>query len=166
MPGLLRRQSLNTLNRAVAGAYKQPASGTVIGETSDNLLQVPNDGKRVERERDQQVAVAREQAQLLELAHDSIIVRDLENRITFWNHGAEDKYGWTRQEAIGQLAHDFLKTQFAQPLDQVEETLQRDHYWEGEVIHTRKDGRKIVVASRRVLQCDADGQTHSYSGNQ
>jgi formate hydrogenlyase transcriptional activator len=114
--------------------------------------------KRVERERDQQVAVAREQAHLLELAHDSIIVRDLENRITFWNHGAEVKYGWTRQEAIGQLAHDFLKTQFSQPLDEVEETLQSDHYWEGEVIHTRKDGRKIVVASRRVLQCDAEGK--------
>jgi formate hydrogenlyase transcriptional activator len=113
---------------------------------------------RVEREHDQEVAVAREQAQLLELAHDSIIVRDLENRITFWNHGAEVKYGWTRDEAIGQLAHDFLKTQFSQPLEEVEEALQRDHYWEGEVIHTRKDGRKIVVASRRVLQCDAEGK--------
>lgn len=96
----------------------------------------------VERERDQQAAVSREQARLLELAHDSIIVRDLENRITFWNHGAEVKYGRTRQEAIGQLAHDFLKTQFSQPLDQAEETLQRDRYWEGEVIHTRKDEKK------------------------
>jgi PAS domain S-box-containing protein len=130
----------------------------VIGETSDKLPQVPNDGKRVERERDQQDAVAREQAHLLELAHDSIIVRDLENRITFWNHGAEVKYGWTRQEAIGQSAHNLLKTQFSQPLDQVEETLQRDHYWEGQIIRTRKDGQKIVVASRRVLQCDAEGK--------
>ena len=113
---------------------------------------------RVERERDQQAAVSREQAHLLELAHDSIIVRDLENRITFWNHGAEVKYGWTRHEAIGQLAHDFLKTQFSQPLDQVEETLQRDRCWEVEVIHTRKDEKKIVVTSRRVLQCDAEGK--------
>jgi PAS domain S-box-containing protein len=113
---------------------------------------------RVEQERDQEVAVAREQAHLIELAHDSIIVRDLENRITFWNRGAEVKYGWTRDEAIGQFAHDFLKTQFSQPLDEVEQALQRDHYWEGEVIHTRKDGKKIVVASRRVLQRDAEGK--------
>jgi len=114
--------------------------------------------KQAEQERDRQTAIVREQAQLLELAYDSIIVRDLQNRITFWNRGAEEKYGWKRDEAIGQLAHSFLHTQFSQPLEQVEETLSRDHYWEGEVTHTRKDGQSIVVASRRVLQRDAEGQ--------
>ena len=113
--------------------------------------------KQAEQERDRQASVAREQAALLELAHDSIIVRDLENRITFWNRGAEEKYGWTREEAVGQLAHSFLQTEFGQPLEVVEETLRRKHYWEGEVVHTAKNGNRIVVASRRVLQCDAMG---------
>ena len=113
--------------------------------------------KQAEQERDLQASVARKQAALLELAHDSIIVRDLENRITFWNRGAEEKYGWTREEAVGQLAHSFLQTEFSQPLEVVEEALRRKHYWEGEVVHTAKNGSRIVVASRRVLQCDAMG---------
>jgi PAS domain S-box-containing protein len=112
--------------------------------------------KHSEQEGDRST-VLRDQAQLLDLAHDSIIVRDLENRIIFWNRGAEEKYGWTREEALGQIAHSFLHTEFTQPLAEVEQILQRDRYWEGEVTHTTKDGRKIVVASRRVLQCDADG---------
>ena len=70
--------------------------------------------KIAEQERDRQAKLAREQAALLELAHDSIIVRDLENRITFWSHGAEEKYGWKREEVLGKLAHTLLETQFSQ----------------------------------------------------
>ena len=78
--------------------------------------------------------------------------------ITFWNRGAEEKYGWKREEALGQLAHTFLQTQFSEPLEEVEETLRRNRYWEGEVVHTAKNGKRIVVASRRVLQCDPEGK--------
>jgi hypothetical protein len=63
----------------------------VIGESSDNPRMPPNDGKPVEREGDQQVAVAREQARLVELAHDSIIVRDLREP----NHVLEP---WSRSQ--------------------------------------------------------------------
>jgi PAS domain S-box-containing protein len=68
---------------------------------------------------------------LVELAHDSIIVRDIENRITFWNRGAEEKYGWKREEALGKLAHSLLQSQFSQALEEVEEMLRRNYYWEG-----------------------------------
>ena len=113
--------------------------------------------KQAEQERDRQASIVRGQAALLELAHDSIIVRDLENRITFWNRGAEEQYGWRREEALGQHTHTFLKTQFSRPLEEVERALHRNRYWEGEVTHATKDGRRIIVASRRVLQCDASG---------
>jgi len=111
-----------------------------------------------EQERDRQATLARERAALLELAHDSIIVRDMENRITYWNRGAEEKYGWKREEVLGKLAHSLFQTQFSQPIEQVDGTLRRNHYWEGEVVHTTKDGDRIVVASRRVLQLDAAGK--------
>lgn len=114
--------------------------------------------KVAEEESHRQARLAREQAALLELAHDSIIVRDLENRITFWSRGAEEKYGWKRAEALGKLARSLLETQFPQSAESVDEELRRNHYWEGEVVHKAKNGELIVVASRRVLQLDTHGK--------
>lgn len=98
-----------------------------------------------------------QQARLLELAHDTIIVRDLEGRIRFWNHGAEETYGWTRDEAVGQVTHQLLRTQFPETLEALTETLFEEGRWEGELIHTRKNGEVLVVESRHALQRDAEG---------
>ncbi len=135
--------------------------GPVQVEGESLVLAVVRDVSRrkvAEEESHRQAKLARDQAALLELAHDSIIVRDLENRITFWSHGAEEKYGWKRDEVLGKLAHTLLETQFPQSAESVDEDLRRNHYWEGEVVHKAKNGERIVVASRRVLQLDADGK--------
>src|SRR5262249_40722459 len=58
----------------------------------------------------------RARAHLLDLTHDSVVVRDLHDRITFWNRGAETLYGWTQDEAIGQGAHHLLQMIFPAPL--------------------------------------------------
>jgi PAS domain S-box-containing protein len=44
----------------------------------------------------------REQAQLIDEAREAIVVRDLQGNIRLWNHGAEQIFGWTASEAIGQ----------------------------------------------------------------
>ena len=90
----------------------------------------------------------RQQANMLEMAHDSIIVRDKDSRITFWNQGAEECYGWLKDEAFGRVTHDLLKTVFPIPLDVIERELMQKHYWEGELVHTKKDGSKVTVSSR------------------
>ena len=50
--------------------------------------------------------VLRQQAELLEVTHDGIFVRDRNNVITFWNRGAEELYGWAREQAIGKVSHE------------------------------------------------------------
>lgn len=90
----------------------------------------------------------REQSALLELAHDAIIVRDIEDRITFWNHGAETLYGWRKEEALGRVVHQLLETRFPVPLDRVLAQVIKDGHWEGELVHARKNGRTLVVESR------------------
>ncbi|MGA2109550.1 MAG: PAS domain S-box protein [Syntrophorhabdales bacterium] len=109
-----------------------------------------------ERVRERTAALGR-QAELLELAHNAILVRDLESRITFWNHRAEEVYGWTKPEAMGNVTHAFLKTQFPVPFDEHMAVLTKEGRWEGELLHTTKDGRRITVLSRQALQRDEAG---------
>ena len=103
-------------------------------------------------------SVLREQANLLELTHDAIFVRTMDETITYWNRGAEQLYGWPRHEAIGRSSHALLKTQFSQPQDVIRATLLKDSRWEGELVHTTKDGQHIVSASRWSLQTDERGR--------
>ena len=55
---------------------------------------------------------------MLELAYNAIIVRDLDSRITFWNARAEEIYGFTRDEALGQVTHTLLQTRFPVPFEE------------------------------------------------
>ncbi|HLK08031.1 MAG TPA: PAS domain S-box protein [Candidatus Angelobacter sp.] len=100
----------------------------------------------------------KEQAILLERAHDAIIVRDQQAHVAFWNKGAVDTYGWSVEEALGRITHELLKTQFPIPLQEIENTVAAHGQWEGELTHITRDGREIVVASRwSRLQDEAGG---------
>ena len=93
------------------------------------------------------------QAQVLDAANDAIIeLNPADDTIKYWNQGAEKLYGWTRAEAVGKDINSLLKTVSARPLDQIKASLMRQGNWEGELIHTRRDGTQVYVASRSTLQ--------------
>lgn len=94
----------------------------------------------------------REQAELLDLTHDTVFVRDTDDRITYWNKGAEELYGWPRSQAVGRNCHQLLQTSFPAPLQEIAAMLRERGRWEGELVHTRRDGAKVIVASRWSLQ--------------
>ncbi|MBW4442703.1 MAG: PAS domain S-box protein [Plectolyngbya sp. WJT66-NPBG17] len=100
----------------------------------------------------------RQTLDMLDLASDSIIIRDMDDRIVYWNQGAEKLYGWKREEVVGQYIHTFLQTVFPKPLEIVLDEFLQQGQWEGELHHITRDGRKIIVSSRWTLQRDATGQ--------
>jgi|WetSurMetagenome_2_1015567.scaffolds.fasta_scaffold02555_4 PAS domain S-box-containing protein len=97
-----------------------------------------------------------EQANLLDLAHDAILVRDLHDRVVYWNRGAEKTYGWTQDEARGQVTHDLLQTRFPQSPAEIKARLFAEGTWEGELHHTTRDGSPIIVTSRQAVQRNLD----------
>jgi PAS domain S-box-containing protein len=99
-----------------------------------------------------------EQARLLDLTSDAIIVRDPQNRIIYWNRGAEEMYGFSAKEALGKITHELLRTTHPGNYKSIKKNLERDNRWSGELVHTRKNGKSIVVFSRWSLDRDARGQ--------
>jgi PAS domain S-box-containing protein len=86
------------------------------------------------------------QAKFLDAANDAIFVGDSDEKIVYWNGGAERLYGWTRKEAIGKSSHELLRTEFPVPFEEI--ALQRrEGSWEGELVHRKRDGTKVTVAS-------------------
>jgi PAS domain S-box-containing protein len=98
-----------------------------------------------------------ERARLLDLAHDAVFVRDMDGRITYWNRGAEDLYGWTADEAVGRVAHELLHTRFPEPFADITAELLRTGSWQGELVHTTRDAKRVVVASRWAVERDESG---------
>ena len=96
-----------------------------------------------------QTATLREQAEILNLAH--VLVLDQDRRILLWNVGCERLYGYTSEQAVGQISHELLKTEFPVPRAQIQAQLEKTGQWQGELVHTTAAGERIVVASHLIL---------------
>jgi PAS domain S-box-containing protein len=103
----------------------------------------------------------RKQAELLNMAHDSIIVKDMDFKITYWNQGAARRYGWTAEEVLGKRMGDMVVTMFPVPIEEIKSALLNEGYWDGELIQYRKDCTKIIVESRWQLHRDIYNNPHS-----
>ncbi len=128
----------------------QPANQVVLRDITPR--------KQVETKLRENATKLQQQAQLLDLAHDSIVVNDMEGRIVFWNRGAEQTYGWTQEEAVGRISHELLKTRFPLNLIEITAKLLDQGRWNGELTHTTRTGETIVVSTRWALQKDENGR--------
>ena len=103
-------------------------------------------------ERKQMEQTLRQRADLLDLASEAIMVRDLNGTVQFWNSGATALYGWSSEEALGKNLHQLLNTQFPVPNQEIESMVSEGKRWEGNLVQYTRDGREIVVACRKILQ--------------
>ena len=122
-------------------------SGRVVG--ASKIARDITERKRVEEE-------IRQQASLWDLA--PALVRDVENRIILWTRGAELLYGFTKEQATGQVSYELLETEFPQPRNEIEKILHAQGVWEGELVHRTQTGERVVVASQWVLYRDFKGK--------
>ena len=153
-----RRRTQNLLEHARDESEIRVQQRTADLRQSNEQLQAEiTERRRAEELLQKQALELRDQAHLLELAHDAILVRDPSSAIVFWNRGAERMYGWTREEAVGEITHNFLQTAFPRSFEEIEAELHGAGHWEGELVHTTRDGSRLVVASRQVLQRDPSG---------
>jgi len=131
--------------------------GTFRRRAEADLRQAHDQLKIELEERSSLLEVLREQANLLDLTHDAVYVRDMKGIIRYWNRGAEMLYGWPAEHAVGKIAHELLKTGAPLPFEQIEAELLGNGHWEGELGKTKKDGTQLVVASRWSLKRDDHG---------
>ncbi|MGD1046618.1 MAG: response regulator [Bacteroidota bacterium] len=102
----------------------------------------------------------REQANLLDIAQDAIIVRDLKDNIIYWNNSAERIYGWKQEEAISKNASQLLNTE----LESIERALQdveQKGSWFGELHQVTKMQKSVIVESRWSIVRDEQGNPKS-----
>jgi len=123
--------------------------------------------RRLEAELDaerQKSEAYRYEAQLLQFVLDPIISSDDEFNLVYWNHAAEDLYGWTREEALGKNAPTLLRTNYPDGLSRQEAKKQfmQDGVWEGEMIHHHKDGIPIRITGKTALIQDDDNNLIGY----
>ncbi|MCW6036776.1 PAS domain S-box protein [Spirulina subsalsa FACHB-351] len=100
----------------------------------------------------------RESHARLDLANDMILVRDLNDQITYWNLACQRVYGWTKEEALGENVHELLQTQFPDAVAVIKGQFLARGEWRGELIHTTKTGEKITVSSSWSLYQDERGR--------
>jgi PAS domain S-box-containing protein len=109
------------------------------------------------RESEKQI---RAQARLLDLAHDGILVRNLDHEVLYWNRGAERIYGWSAENARGRKVTELIFKD-TKPFEAAQAELFEKGEWSGELKQVARDGREVTVSSRWTLVRDDNGQPTS-----
>lgn len=141
---------LTLLSVALSAEHVVTASGSMFAIAITTVLLVQ--GQSAQR-------TLGDQAKLLDLTRDPIFVRGMDHVIRYWNRGAEELYGWTKEEAVGAVSFELTQTILPDPLDEIMTELRRTGHWEGELIRKTRNGTELAVLSRWSLGRDAQGRS-------
>ncbi len=137
--------------------FREPLTDVELATSTLKAFAARAAGEMVRQESDSRL---REQALMLDRAHDAIIVRTLDHRMVYWNKAAEDLYGWTAEEVLGKNVKD-LKVADMAVYEQAMEQLLLHGEWTGEFSERTKSGREIKVECHWTLVQDSAGNPHN-----
>jgi len=106
-------------------------------------------------------AQLQEKMEMLDRSSNGIIILDMDKKITYWNQGAENIYGWQKAEVIDKNIHSLLTTIFPTSQAEVMQQLLQEGTWSGELQHQTKNSQNIVTFSRWTLQRDEQGNPYA-----
>src|SRR5262249_1104205 len=138
-------EELQSANEELLSANEELQSVSEELETAKRELQLSNDQLKQDKEK------LLLQTKLIQSSFEPVTVWDIDNGIVEWNEGCERLYGFTRAEAVGRSIHNLLRTVHPAPLEEVKARLLAHAEWMGELRQTTKDGREVIVESRRQL---------------
>jgi PAS domain S-box-containing protein len=101
-----------------------------------------------------------DQAALLNAASDAIILRNINNKILFWNQGAERMFGWRSLEVVGDDPRQIYMRDTAK-YNEGCQLLMANGTWAGELPIHCKDEREIIVDARWTLVRDEEAKPKS-----
>lgn len=113
-----------------------------------------------ELERIEDALIIQERAALMDKSHDPMVVRDLNHKVTYWNHAAEMLYGWTEAEALNANIDQLLKIDIKEFTDTNKQILEYGE-WFGERVEYHKDGHPMVIEAHATLVRDKFGEPRS-----
>jgi len=134
-----------------------------VRDGNGNLIGISKIARDITQQKEREELSTR-QAQLLDQAYEPIIVRDPQDRIVYWNKGAERLYGWKAAEAQGKVSHELLDTTFPEAVDDIRHKLEKTGHWEGELLHRTRAGKRITVLSRWIRELGVS-QSHVMETN-
>ncbi|MFN8459855.1 MAG: PAS domain S-box protein [Anaerolineae bacterium] len=162
----VHRQHIRAFGRTGVTNRRMGALHTLSGRRADgeefpieaSISQIENADKKLYTvivrditQRQQDEEALRQLTHLIELSYEPILVWELEHGIVSWNRGCEQLYGFSRDEAIGQISHQLLHTVYPIPFEEFRATLEHEAQWVGELIHTTRADRQVIVESRQML---------------
>ncbi|MCZ3365755.1 MULTISPECIES: PAS domain S-box protein [Methanobacterium] len=159
------RREVEEYMQSLTPGWKELIMNTKDGSKVDSLWANVNisDGRNVGigldiRDRKKSEEDLKRHAALLDISYEAIFSWSFEEGILSWNRGAERLYGYNKEESVGKISHNLLKTKFPVEFGEFIKKLADEKMWTGELIHTTKEGNEIIVESRQQLIQDASGK--------
>ncbi|HVU32755.1 MAG TPA: response regulator [Opitutaceae bacterium] len=100
----------------------------------------------------------REQAEMLNQANEAIYITDLDNRIIYWNAGAERLIGWSTEDALGKTAEQLTDPVLLPQITTARRETFEKGQWHGEIRLQTSKGETLILESRQTLIRDEAGR--------